>query len=239
MFHESILVIDDDHEMLDLLDKKILTGPRFTFISATDGQSGIDIAIQTNPDLIIIDLNLPKMNGLEVLAKLRQSQCHSPAILMNSIASESIAIKAFRLGVRDYITKPFTEDEIQQTINRALRETRLAREQEILNRNLLTAETVRVTVITISHYLNNYLTTLKGGLTLLRESLDLRLPDSDLLVMMNASQRSVLSIQALMKVLLETTNVRITDYTSTTPIINIEDALRDELNKMPEYKDME
>ena len=99
---------------------------------------------------------------------------------MTSYGSENIAVEAFRLGVLDYLNKPFPPDEVQRVVGRALRESRLLREKEELNRNMVTAEAVRVTVITLSHYLNNYLTTLKGGLTLLKESLDQKLPNPNL-----------------------------------------------------------
>jgi len=239
MIQETILIVDGDPEMLTLLDVFILSPHGYKTIKACDGEKGVEVAIQAHPDLILVDMNLPRMNGLHMLNRLRNADCHSPVVLMTSYECEEIPIEAFRLDVRDYLVKPFTQEEVIGTIDRALRETRLTRDRDELNRGLLTAEAVRVTVVTLSHYLNNYLTSLKGGLALMKESLDLKEPDPSLSGFLKTSLKSALSIQALMKVLLETTNARLTDYTATTPMINIEDALRNELNKMPEFLDLD
>jgi CheY-like chemotaxis protein len=207
----------------------------FTTHSAEDGKAGLSLAEQCRPDLILLDMNMPRMSGLEMLAALRKRQFGAPAILMTAYGSENVAIEAFRLGVRDYIVKPFTPEEMLGAIDRALNESRLARQQEELNRNLITAEIVRVTVVTLSHYLNNHLTTLKGGLTLLGESLIEKAPDPYLLDILQASRKSALSIQAVMKVLLDATGVRLCAYTDSTMMMDIESALREELNRQPEF----
>jgi len=139
--------------------------------------------------------------------------------------------------VRDYVVKPSTNDEILAAIDRALNESRLARAKEELNRNLITAEIVRVTVVTLSHYLNNHLTTLKGGLTLLGEALTDKAPDPYLLDILQASRKSALSIQAVMKVLLGATGVSLCNYTDSTMMMDIEAALREELGRQPEFSE--
>jgi DNA-binding response OmpR family regulator len=199
-----------------------------------DGAAGLKMALLQHPELILLDMNLPHMSGLEILSALRQADCRTPVIFMTVYGSEQVAVEAFRLGVRNYLSKPFTSEDVEQVIDRALHEVRLERERETLNRNLVTAEAVRITTITLSHYLNNYLTTLKGGLTLLEEALEQKLPDPELLEMVCTSQRSALSIQAVMKVLLGVTNVKLSNYSLTTPMINIEAALRKELSRMLE-----
>jgi two-component system NtrC family sensor kinase len=67
---------------------------------------------------------MPKMNGLEVLAALREEQCHIPVILTTFHGSESVAIEAFRLGIKDYVIKPFTVEDMEKAIKRALGEGR-------------------------------------------------------------------------------------------------------------------
>jgi DNA-binding response OmpR family regulator len=238
MAAETILIVDDSREIRLLLDEDILSPMGFTTFSAADGKAGLDLAARCNPDLILLDMNMPRMSGLEMLAALRKDHHTTPAILMTAYGSENVAIEAFRLGVRDYIVKPFTDEEILRAIDRALNESRLTRAQEELNRNLITAEVVRVTVVTLSHYLNNHLTTLKGGLTLLEESLSERDPDPYVLDILQASRKSALSIQAVMKVLMDATGVRLCNYTdSTTMMINIDMALREELARQPEFVD--
>ncbi len=235
MAGETILIVDDSRDIRILLDEDILSPMGFSVHAAGDGKAGLDLAGRCRPDLILLDMNMPRMSGLEMLAALRAEQSTAPAILMTAYGSENVAIEAFRLGVRDYIIKPFTSDEILQTIDRALNESRLARQKEELNRNLITAEIVRVTVVTLSHYLNNHLTTLKGGLTLLGESLAEKAPDPYLLDILQASRKSALSIQAVMKVLTDATGVRLCAYTDSTMMMDIEAALQEELSRQPEF----
>ncbi|MBN1439403.1 MAG: response regulator [Anaerolineales bacterium] len=239
MAGESILIVDDSRDIRILLEEDILPAMGFRVASAGDGQAGLEMAERFRPDLILLDMNMPRMSGLEMLAELRRRRSTAPAILMTAYGSEHVAIEAFRLGVRDYLVKPFTHDEILASIDRALNELRLARAQEELNRNLMTAEIVRITVVTLSHYLNNHLTTLKGGLTLLSESLAEKAPDPYLMEILRSSRKSALSIQSVMKVLLDSTGVRLCDYTDTTKMMDIESALREELSRQGEFAEPE
>jgi DNA-binding response OmpR family regulator len=231
MSGETILIVDDSLEIRRLLEQDVFPPLGFKAFSAADGQEGLELADRCRPDLILLDMNMPRLSGLGMLAELRRKRNSAPAILMTAFGSERVAIEAFRLGVRDYVVKPFTPEEILQAVDRALNETRLAKAQEELNRNLMTAEIVRVTVVTLSHYLNNHLTTLKGGLTLLGEALEDRAPDPNLLDILQASRKSALSIQAVMKVLIDATGVRLCPYTDSTMMMDIEAALREELKR--------
>jgi DNA-binding response OmpR family regulator len=235
MAGETILIVDDSREIRTLLEEEILSPMGFAVHSASDGEAGLQLAAQCRPDLILPDMSMPRLSGLDMLAALRRDRFAAPAILMTAYGSESVAIEAFRLGVRDYLVKPFTTDELTAAIDRSLNESRLARQREELNRNLIAAETVRVTVVTLSHYLNNHLTTLKGGLTLLGESLAGKAPDPYLLDILRSSRKSVLSIQAVMKVLVDATSVRLCAYTDSTMMMDIDAALRKELAGLPEF----
>ena len=235
MAGETLLIVDDSRDIRALLDKDVLSPMGFAVQTAGDGKEGLELAARCRPDLILLDMNMPRMSGLEMLAMLRKTESTVPAILMTAYGSENVAIEAFRLGVRDYIIKPFTSDEILQSIDRALNESRLARQKEELDRHLITAEIVRITVVTLAHYLNNHLTTLKGGLTLLGESLADKAPDPYLMDILQASRKSALSIQAVMKVLQDATGVRLCSYTDSTMMMDIEAALREELSRQPEF----
>jgi len=112
-------VIDDSREMLVALKNRILEPMGFQVLTAMDGQTGLQTAVQHNPDLILLDMNLPRMTGLELLSFLRKTPCTSPVIFMTASGSEQIAVEAFRLGVRDYLTKPFTYEELQASIDSA------------------------------------------------------------------------------------------------------------------------
>jgi two-component system, NtrC family, sensor kinase len=86
---------------------------------------------------MIVDQQMPRLTGLEVLQKLRERDLAIPAILMTAHGSEDTAVAAFRLGIRDYIVKPIDIDEISDSVDRALRENRLQRERDQLVQQLM------------------------------------------------------------------------------------------------------
>lgn len=230
MAHEIILVVDDSAEMVRFLDDYVLTPQGYHVISASNGKSGLEMAVAQKSDLIMLDMSMPRMTGMEMLTALRQTECRAPVIFMTMHGSESIAVEAFRLGVRDYLAKPFTVEEAQQAVDRALQETRLAREKDELARNLIAAETVRQTVVTLSHYINNRLMVLDGGLTLLQENLERELGANPTLArVMRDCNASVNQIAAVLRVLKRVTAVKQTTYHGQTRMIDIEMALREEL----------
>jgi DNA-binding response OmpR family regulator len=93
----------------------------YEVITAMDGQTGLAKAQEEEPDLIITDLKLPRMGGLEVLAQLGKKGINIPTIVMTFHGTEDTAMRALRLGARDYLIKPFTIEEMQAAINRAVK----------------------------------------------------------------------------------------------------------------------
>jgi signal transduction histidine kinase/DNA-binding response OmpR family regulator len=134
---ETILVVDDRDDSLQFLTEYILQPNGYKFMTAKDGARGLDLAISERPDMIIMDLKMPKMTGLEVLAALRDQSMDIPVILMTFHGSEETAVQAFRLGARDYIIKPYETTEMLQAIDRALTEVRLRRERDQLTEGLM------------------------------------------------------------------------------------------------------
>ncbi len=132
MSGETILVIDDSVEMIKHLTEYILPAFDYKTISAPDGQSGLTLIREQHPDLIMLDYNLPRMTGIDVLQQMAQESLITPVILMTGYGSELSAIEAFRLGAKDYLIKPFTVDEVVDTISRALIEMRLLHDKEAL-----------------------------------------------------------------------------------------------------------
>lgn len=117
---EHILVVDDSRETVRHLAETVL--PRFGFKSsyALDGRTALQKIRQETPDLVMLDLNLPEMTGIDVLEALALENYQPPVVLMTGGGSENSAVNAFRLGVRDYLVKPFTVDEVVETIRRTL-----------------------------------------------------------------------------------------------------------------------
>ena len=138
MAGEKVLVVDDRDDSVQFLTDYILQPNGYRHITARDGAVGLETALSESPDLIIMDLKMPKMTGLEVLAALRERAVDIPVILMTFHGSEETAVRAFRLGARDYIIKPYETMEMLQAIDRALSEVRLRRERDQLTEGLLT-----------------------------------------------------------------------------------------------------
>ena len=116
----KVLIIEDRRENIVFIANKILKPEGWEIITARDGQLGLQKAIEERPDLLITDLKLPKMHGLDVLEELNRRGIHIPSIVMTFHGSEETAIRAFRLGAADYLIKPFSIEDMMAAIDRAL-----------------------------------------------------------------------------------------------------------------------
>lgn len=129
---ERVLVIDDSKEIRDFLVEYVLEPKGFQALTASNGLMGLEMAITERPDLMITDQQMPQLTGLELLQKLRENDIDLPAILMTGQGTEETAVAAFRLGISDYIIKPIDAQELSESIDKALRETRLQKEHDRL-----------------------------------------------------------------------------------------------------------
>ena len=138
MSHEIILVVDDNRQISDFLAETVLPGLGYEVMVARDAQTAIKIVKQhrANLDLMLLDLQLPDLTGLDLLRRLAKDGYLIPTILMTGHGSEQVAAEAFRLGVHDYLSKPLDETLLTDAITRALSESRLQREKAILNSQL-------------------------------------------------------------------------------------------------------
>ncbi len=139
MAGETILVVDDSKATRDFCVDYVLKPNQYVPLVATDGEECVRIAMQRRPDLIILDLEMPKLNGLDVLKALRANSLSIPVILATAHGSEALAIEVFRSGVRDYIVKPYEIADMLNAIERALAETRARRERDDLLAQLMQA----------------------------------------------------------------------------------------------------
>lgn len=138
MARETILIVDDNRQIADFLAGTALPGMGFQSVVAYDGRSGLKYVRdhQIAKDLLLLDLQLPDMSGLDFLRRMNELGFKVPTILCTAHGSERVAADAFRLGVQDYLTKPIDLDQLKDSINRALSETRLRRETEALTAQL-------------------------------------------------------------------------------------------------------
>jgi two-component system, OmpR family, KDP operon response regulator KdpE len=116
-----ILVIDDEPQILRAL-RTILTARQFQVSTASSGAEGLALAATAQPDLIILDLSLPDMDGIEVCKQLR-TWTQTPVIVLSVRDSERDKVAALDHGADDYLTKPFGIDELLARIRAAMRHT--------------------------------------------------------------------------------------------------------------------
>jgi two-component system NtrC family sensor kinase len=128
MSGEKILVADDRRENLVFLADSVLRPEGYQVVTAMDGREAFSKALAEKPDLIITDLKMPRMSGLEMMSALRKAGSNVPVILTTFYGSEQTAIQAFRLGARDYLVKPYEVADMLESVERALVEVRLRRE---------------------------------------------------------------------------------------------------------------
>jgi len=134
---ERILIIEDSEDIITFLTESILHPNGYDTLVSRDGQDGLRRALEERPDLILLDLNLPRMTGMEILKVLQERGSDTPVILMTFYGSEEIAVEAFRLGVKNYIVKPFKSQEVIEAIEDALGEGRLRQAKERLTDELM------------------------------------------------------------------------------------------------------
>lgn len=115
----KILVIDDEEQIRRAL-KSILGARHYEVILASNGEEGLDLAIDHNPDLVILDLSMPDMSGLEVCRELRTWH-NGPILVLSVRSSDADKINALDLGADDYLTKPFSAGELLARVRALLR----------------------------------------------------------------------------------------------------------------------
>lgn len=125
----SILMIEDD-TTIRVTVGGFLARRGYQVYEAEDGATGIDIARHQRVDLVLLDLRLPDMGGLEVLAALNAMSCDAPVIIITAFPELQSAIGALRAGAYDYIHKPFDLEDLRQSLGRALETRQLRHEVE-------------------------------------------------------------------------------------------------------------
>ncbi len=131
----SILVIDDKESMRQML-AKTLESEGFEVDTARDGEGGLDKAKEKRFDLILTDLKLPKMDGLEVLSSIKDLDPEVAVIVMTAYGTIETAVQAIKQGAFDFLTKPFDVDHLHVLIQRALENRRLLAENVLLREEL-------------------------------------------------------------------------------------------------------
>ena len=127
MSDATILVVDDEKNTREALSK-ILSEDGYDVIAAADGYQALDAVARDLPDLILADLKMPGMDGLELLSRIRLKDYDTPFVMMTAFGTVETAVEALKKGAEDYLTKPINIDELEIQIRRILSCRRLLQE---------------------------------------------------------------------------------------------------------------
>lgn len=127
----KILIVDDDLAIRTML-QKVLEREGYDVVAALNGEEAVDLAEKEAPDLILLDLGLPGIDGIETLKRIKKNDSEIAAIMITAEGSIQSAVSAMKAGARNYITKPFNTDEIRLLVSETLETVRLRREVHLL-----------------------------------------------------------------------------------------------------------
>ncbi len=132
---KHLLIVDDDDFIRDSLDI-FFRGKGFKVATASDGFQALDVLKGGKFDLVLMDLMMPDMGGIDLLKKMAELKISSPCIVMTAFATVQTAVEAMKLGAFDYITKPFVLDELMMVVERGIGVSELQNENRMLKRHL-------------------------------------------------------------------------------------------------------
>ena len=123
----TILVVDDDREMVSML-RDVLEATGYRAVTAYSGAEALAMVEREEPDLMISDLRMSGMSGDQLQKQVKKIAPSLPVVIITAFGSIETAVKSMRLGAFDYITKPFSNDELVLVVARALEDRELRRE---------------------------------------------------------------------------------------------------------------
>ncbi|NHM30567.1 response regulator transcription factor [Neobacillus terrae] len=183
----KVLVVDDEQSIVTLLQYN-LEQAGFDVITAMDGEEGKELALKEKPNIIVLDLMLPKMDGMEVCKELRQQRVMTPILMLTAKDDELDKILGLELGADDYMIKPFSPREVIARVKAILRRTQNPSETN-------EAETVSEGTIIIGDlhlFPDQYVAVFKG------ETLELTLKEFELLLFLAQNKNRVLTRDQLL-----------------------------------------
>ena len=137
----TVLVVEDRHEVLDVL-QRALSGSGYEVHTAADGDAGLAMALDLAPDLVVLDIGLPKQNGLNVARELRARGFRAPLLMLTARVSISDRVTGFDAGADDYLVKPFDVDELLARIKALLRRSSMRADDAVLRLGDLAVDTL-------------------------------------------------------------------------------------------------
>lgn len=118
---KTVLIVEDEKSIVDILQYNLKK--EYNILTANDGEAGLAMALDKNPDILLLDLMLPKLDGFEVCRILREKGSRVPVIILTAREGEDDKVKGLELGADDYITKPFSVREVMARVKANIRRT--------------------------------------------------------------------------------------------------------------------
>ena len=147
----KVLVIDDDQKILDLI-RKVLKKYEFDLFTASNGDQGVELFKKENPSIVLSDINMPDMSGIEILKIVKYISPITQVIVISGVGTTTDVIEALRLGASDYLVKPFNIDLLIHTIIRCVERHELIMERIGRKENLEKMVMERTAALTATFY---------------------------------------------------------------------------------------
>ncbi|MCI9157279.1 MAG: response regulator transcription factor [Lawsonibacter sp.] len=122
---KTVLIVEDEQSIVDILSFNLMK-EGYDTIEALDGPTGLQLALEQNPDLVLLDLMLPGMSGFDVCQKIRQAGSAVPIVMLTAREEEDDKVRGLELGADDYITKPFKNRELMARVKANIRRVSMA-----------------------------------------------------------------------------------------------------------------
>ncbi|MCX7715287.1 MAG: response regulator YycF [Clostridia bacterium] len=141
---KKVLIIEDEQPIVDII-KFNLRKEGYTVLEAYDGAYGLELALSKSPDLILLDVMLPRMDGFEVCRKVREKSA-VPIIMLTAREEEVDKVLGLELGADDYITKPFSIRELTARIKANLRRTNIDKSDDAVEENVISSGNLSINI---------------------------------------------------------------------------------------------
>jgi len=114
------ILIVDDAEFLRVRISKMLTGDGFEVIEADNGLKAVDTYKSQKPDLVLMDITMPEMDGLSALKEIRAFDSGAKVVMLTALGQESVVLEAIKSGAKDFVVKPFERDRVLNAIQKLI-----------------------------------------------------------------------------------------------------------------------
>ena len=149
MVQKTVLIGEDEKDMQEVLSE-VLVRRGYIALSASNGEEVLQELRNKSPDVVLLDIRLPKLDGLKTLEKIRRMNLAVPVVMMTAYGDVPTAIQAMRLGAVDYITKPFKNEDVVDALRKALemdslsKEITVLRDQQVASKGLINGENLQI-----------------------------------------------------------------------------------------------